>query len=159
MRVSCHRTYELHSRVPHLTLTFTCQGVCLTLKIRSPDRVSGLNVSQVPFSSNVSIERSNSRERFLDFCREPERTAFSFRTVSIGAFDFPYSFLFFLFFFVRFYYCSLADSLSQRVDHLSSFASHAALGENLKPISSFAAIKSPQNFRLPHPSSVFEQQA
>lgn len=62
---------------------FTCQGV-LTLKIRSPDRVSGLNVSQVPFSSNVSIERSNSRERFLDFCREPERTAFSLRTVSIG---------------------------------------------------------------------------
>lgn len=61
---------------------FTCQGV-LTLKIRSPDKVSGLNVSQVPFSSNVSIERSNSRERFLDFCREPERTTFSLRTVSI----------------------------------------------------------------------------
>jgi len=75
---------------------FTCQGI-LTLKIRSPDRVSGLNVSQVPFSSNVSIESSNSRERFLDFCREPERTAFSLRTVSIG--DFFPRFTFFFFFF------------------------------------------------------------
>lgn len=46
---------------------------CLTLKKWSPERVSGVKVSQVPFSSNVSIERSYSRERFLDFCREPER--------------------------------------------------------------------------------------
>ena len=45
----------------------------LTLKKRSPDRLTGLNVSQVPFSSKVSIEKSYSRERFLDFCRERER--------------------------------------------------------------------------------------
>lgn len=65
----------MYARAPrYIGAYFTCQSV-LTLKIRSPDKVSGLNVSQVPFSSNVSIERSNSRERFLDFCREPERTA------------------------------------------------------------------------------------
>lgn len=61
--------------------------------------MSGLNVSQVPFSSNVSIERSNSRERFLDFCREPERAAFSLRTVSID---------------VRFFFLSSVPSMCPR---------------------------------------------
>lgn len=79
-----YRRSCIESRASRQTLYFTCQGV-LTLKIRSPDRVSGLNVSQVPFSSNVSLERSNSRERFFDFCREPERTAFSLRTLFLSA--------------------------------------------------------------------------
>lgn len=88
---------------------FTCQGV-LTLKIRSPDRVSGLNVSQVPFSSNVSLERSNSRERFFDFCREPERTAFSLRTLFLSAIRI--FFFFFLFFSPDATTCLRGDRLS-----------------------------------------------
>lgn len=46
----------------------------LTLKIRSPVRPSGLKLSQVPFSSNASTERSDSRNRSLSvFCRESEK--------------------------------------------------------------------------------------
>lgn len=111
---------------------FTCQGV-LTLKIRSPDRVSGLNVSQVPFSSNVSLERSNSRERFFDFCREPERTAFSLRTLFLSAIR---DFFFFL--------SSPDASTCLRGDRLSSLLladqRHVAR-EKLKVDSSFDAIK------------------
>lgn len=92
-------------------LVFTCDYF-LTLKIRSPDRVSGLNVSQVPFSSNVSIERSNSRERFFDFCRErEERIAFSFHIVPVETFVVSFSSLFFtnlLFLFFSPYQASIA---------------------------------------------------
>lgn len=66
----CHETAFL------VSFFFLRANGVLTLKIGSPDKLSGLNVSQVPFSSNVSIERSNSRERFLDFCREREKEAF-----------------------------------------------------------------------------------
>lgn len=110
---------------------FTCQGV-LTLKIRSPDRVSGLNVSQVPFSSNVSLERSNSRERFFDFCREPERTAFNLRTLFLSA--------------IRdFFFFPLPDATTcLRSDRLSSLllaARRHVVREKLKVDSSFDAIK------------------